>query len=110
MHNGFGQKLKMHQGLTGMLQNFAGPFYVLLWVSMQKFIGKFFPYVTWPPFPSYKIGLLVLNGFGQKLKMHQDLTGMLRNFADPLYVLLWVSMQKFIGKFFTSVTWPRVPS
>src|ERR1044072_2195926 len=100
VHNGFGQKLKMHQGLTGMLRNFADPLYVLLWVSMQKFIEKLIPYVTCPPFPSYKIGLLVHNGFGQKLKMHQGLTGLLRNFADPFYGLLWVSMQKFIGKFF----------
>src|ERR1044072_7768869 len=33
----------MHQGLTGMLRNFADPSYVLLWVSMQKFISKYFP-------------------------------------------------------------------
>src|ERR1051325_9105196 len=88
----------MHQGLTGMLRNIADPFYVLLWVSIQKFIAKFFPQVTWPPFPSLKIDLHVHNGFGQILKMHQGLTGMLRNFANPLYVLLWVSMQKFIGR------------
>src|ERR1043165_8559814 len=42
----------MHRGLSGMLQNFAHLFYVSKWVSMQKFIGKFFPELACPPFPS----------------------------------------------------------
>src|ERR1043165_5327536 len=42
----------MHRGLTGMLRNSEHPLYVSKWVSMQKFIGKFFPYLAWLPFPS----------------------------------------------------------
>src|ERR1043165_3937630 len=43
VHDGVGQERKMHRGLSRMLRNFAHPFYVSKWVSMQKFIGKFFP-------------------------------------------------------------------
>src|ERR1044072_5941171 len=50
-HDGVRQEPKMHRGLAGMLRNFAHPFYVSKWVSMQKFIGKFIPKVARPPFP-----------------------------------------------------------
>src|ERR1043165_8815757 len=43
VHDGVGQERKMHRGLTGMLSKFAHPFYASKWLSMQKFIGKFFP-------------------------------------------------------------------
>jgi len=51
--------------------------------------------------------------FGRKIKINQDLVGMLWNFTDPLYVFLDVSAKKkvkiqFLGRCFDFMSFRRV--